>query len=334
LNPTSRFLFRTILPFSALVALSSCNLTLTNAVQGTPQIIVVTATPQAGAGETQGQPPNQETAPTLTETLTPAPTATPTITPTATIALPTMTAGQDLSCVKGPHWILYEWVAKISKGETVTLTARSPAEWPDYFYTRKSDGTECWAFGGSSTVTGDTSALPVREAPPLPEVEYTITNATGLAVVGIRIREMNSSDWGANRLGAALLPGATFSITLTAGYYDVLVQDSAAGKLYEKYDWPIGSEPAYRVISLDAEFDFYIQNNYAFDLCKLDVKPAGGSWKTIHTAADGAVTTGNRFTFKLLPAMYSVRIWRCSGPLTVDAGSVYFGPAMPGYNIP
>ena len=42
-----------------------------------------------------------------------------------TTAPVTMTAGQNLSCVNGPDWILYEWVAAIDKGETVTLTARA-----------------------------------------------------------------------------------------------------------------------------------------------------------------------------------------------------------------
>jgi hypothetical protein len=316
--------------FFLLIAASACNLNLATNTVATPQIVVVTATGQTGNGGSQDQAtPTNEPLPSFT----PTPTLTPTITPTATIALPTMAAGQDLSCVKGPHWILYEWVTKISKGETVTLTARSPAEWPDYFYVRKSDGTECWAFGGSSTVTGDTSTLPVREAPPLPEVDYTITNKTGLAVVGIRIREMNSSDWGANRLSAALAPGATFSLTLTAGYYDVLVQDSAAGTLYEKNDWPIGSEPTYRNIALDAEFEFYLQNNMGFDLCTFSVRPAGGSWKVIHAAADGAIATGSKLTFKLLPAMYSLRVNRCTGPLVVDVASIYFGPAVPGYTL-
>jgi hypothetical protein len=91
-----------------------------------------------------------------------------------------MTAGQDLSCVKGPHWVFYEWVAKIVEGETVVLLARSPVERPDYFYVRKSDGTECWAFGGSSTKTGDLSILP--------EITYIIENQTGLNVPDVFIR--------------------------------------------------------------------------------------------------------------------------------------------------
>jgi hypothetical protein len=318
---------------ATLILGSACILQTAAGPNPTPQIIVVTATGQAGAQESQEQapPPTAEPEATLTPTLT----LTPTITPTATIALPTMTAGQDLSCVKGPQWILYEWVAKISKGETVVLLARSPAEWPDYFYVRKSDGTECWAFGGSSTTTGDISSLPVREAPPLPEITYVIENKTGLNVTDVFIRGKDETVWGADRLGAGIIaPGASFSLTLTAGFYDVRINDVAHAALYAKDDWPIGSDPNYRNVILDAEFEFYIQNDYAFDLCTFSFRPAGGSWKVIHSAADGAIAPGARLTFKLLPAFYDVQINRCTGPLVASGSGVYFGPGVPGYNVP
>ena len=158
-----------------------------------------------------------------------------------------MTAGQELSCVTGPHWILYEWVAKILAGETVTLLARSEPEWPDYYVARKNDGTECWAFGGSSEINGDPSLLPVREAPPLPTITYTIENGTGLRVVSVYLRGKDETAWGANlldgdpfptiffniSLGGDLLPGATFHIPLTAGFYDVQITDYKGGIVFE-----------------------------------------------------------------------------------------------------
>jgi hypothetical protein len=331
---TPRIFFTKYVPAALFLAttLSACN--LQRALPDvSPQYIVITATGGPGPGETAA--PNQIPEPSATSTETPVPTNTftPTITPTATIALPTMTAGQKLSCVKGPHWILYEWVAGIDKGETVTLLARATLDWPDYYYIRKSDGTECWAYGGSSTISGDPSTLPFREAPPLPEVKYTIENKTGLNVNTIRIRVKDSADWGPDRLGAPLAPGSTFSLTLTAGFYDVLVQDAWAGALYQKDDYPIGSDANYRNIVLDDEFEFYLQNNFGFDLCTFNVQPVGGSWKAIHLPADGAVTPGSRITFKLLPAKYNLRIWRCSGPLVVNFPGLYFGPAVAGYPV-
>jgi len=99
-----------------------------------------------------------------------------------------MTAGQDLSCVKGPKWDLYDWVAVIKQGETVTLLARAPSEWGEYYYVRKGDGAECWAYGGSSTKNGDTSSLPEKEAPPTPTpkiaVDYSVSYLSTVTCAG------------------------------------------------------------------------------------------------------------------------------------------------------
>jgi hypothetical protein len=317
-----RFLLANL--FSALALLAAgtaCNLNLATGLAGTPQVVVVMATDQAGGVETPDPAaPNDESAPALT----------PTITPTA----PTMTAGQELSCVKGPHWIFYEWVTKIPEGETVTLLAKASEEWEEYYWVRKSDGTECWAFGGSSPKTGDLSFLPVREAPPLPEVTYTIENRTLLPVHGIFIREKDAADWGANKLTSPIPSGSMFSTTLTAGFYDVLVEDIAAGPLYEKHDWPIGSEASYRKIILNEAIDFYLQNNFAFDLCTFNLRPVdGSSWKTIHDEADGHIAPGGRLNFTILPGRYSLQVRQCGGGWVVNWVGAYFGPAVPGHNL-
>ncbi len=299
----------------------------------TPQVIVVTATLQGSAAEPSSQAPDLLPSPTLEWTATLTQTFTPSLTASFTIAPVTMTAGQRLSCVKGPHYILYEWVTAIEEGETVVLTARSAPEWPDYYYVRKTDGTECWAFGASSTITGNAAGLPVREAPPLPQVNYTIANKTGLVVTSVKIRPMESSDWGANRLGAPIAAGTTSSLTVTAGFYDVLIQDGWGGALYEKYDSPIGSDPNYRTVDLDAKFEFYLQNNFAADVCVIKFKLAGGSWQVLNGPADN-IAPGHRFTFKLLPGIYAVLVYRCVTVQLVDWPDRYFGPAVAGYNIP
>jgi hypothetical protein len=318
-----------------LLAGTACNLNLTSDIAGTPQYIVVTATGQSGEG---GAPPQAEGGEASTEELPPAlsptGTLTPTITPTFTPIAPTMTAGQDLSCVKGPHWIFYEWVTRINEGETVTLLAKASEEWEEYYWVRKSEGTECWAFGGSSTKTGDYLNLPVREAPPLPEIHYTIENKTALPVLAIYIREKDAAAWGPNKLTGLLSPGSTFSMDLTAGFYDILVQDPALGNLYEKYDWPIGSEESYRNIVLNQKIDFYIQNNYAFELCNFSIRPTGGSWETIHAGTDGHITPGSKLNFTILPGFYDLQIQRCGAGFAVDIAGLYFGPAIPGYTFP
>jgi hypothetical protein len=327
------FPLRLLAASAALILGGACILETAAGQTAAPQIIVVTATSQPGLQESQEQAPPPGGEPEAT--FTPGLTLTPTISPSATIAPPTMTAGQDLSCVKGPQWILYEWVAKISEGETVTLLARSPAEWPDYFYVRKAGGTECWAFGGSSTISGDTSTLPVREAPPLPVVQYTIENKTGLRVPVVFIRGKDETDWGANRLSAILYPGEKVSIAISAGFYDVKILDEAFFTLYEEQDRPIGSDPNYRYTALDDEYEFYVQNNFAFDLCTFSFRPHGGStWTVLHSAADGHVAPGAKAWFKLIPGFYDVAVYRCTGPMAGAVTTHYVGPAIEGFNVP
>jgi hypothetical protein len=128
------------------------------AKKGLENAVNATLTALANGATPAGQSPGPEIS--LTPTVAP--------TYTATSSSVTMTAGQDLSCVKGPKWNLYDFVTTIKKGEIVTLLARAPSEWGEYYYVRTSNGTECWAYGGSSTKNGDTSSLPEKEAPPTP----------------------------------------------------------------------------------------------------------------------------------------------------------------------
>lgn len=229
----------------------------------------------------------------------------------------TMTAGQDLSCVKGPHWILYEWVAAVAEGETVDLLARSEPEWPDYYYARKAGGTECWVFGGSSTITGDAANLPVREAPPLPQVTYRIDNQTGLTVCSVFIREEGDGSWGDSRLGGVLLePGNAFDLTLTAGFYDVLIQACPErAVLYEEYDRAIGPEAGYRHTLLDIEVDIQVVNFLGVDVCAMSYKPfLESTWRVLHSIEDGVIAPDEGVSVRLQVGHYDFRYSRCAGP--------------------
>jgi hypothetical protein len=331
MKPEKPPLTRLLVPLAIFFIGSACILSTPAGAVATSQIIVVTATGEIQQPE--GSLPSATSEPTIAQTLTF--TLTPTLTPTATTSPVTMTAGQDLSCVKGPHWIFYEWVAGIAEGEVVTLLAKASPEWEEYYYVRKSNGTECWAFGGSSTKSGDLSTLPVREAPPLPEVAYTIENKTGLRVPVVFIRGKDETVWGANRLSAILYPGEKVSLTLTAGFYDVKILDEAFFALYEEYDRPIGSDPNYNYTLLDDEYEFYVQNNHPFDVCTFSFRPQGGStWTVLHSAADGHVATGAKAWFKLVPGFYDVAVYRCTGPLAGVITTHYVGPAIQGFNVP
>jgi hypothetical protein len=296
MKPKTEIILRWIALLAVAATTGACNLTLSADSSGSPQVVYITATRDDGGRDTV---------------------STPTFTPEGTTAeaLPTMVAGQELSCVKGPHWVLYAWVAKILEGETVTLLAKAPPEWADYYYVRKGDGTECWAFGGSSVIDGDTTGLPEREAPPLSEVTYTIENRTGLDVDDIFIRGKDEPAWGADRLGSGdIPPGGSFSLTLMAGFYDVQAVDSEGGILYEAYDHPIGAEPSSQVTVLDLQLEFFIENRMGADVCSLAVLMVGApEWTTLHTAADGAIHNGERVYFTLLAGRYQLAVTLCDG---------------------
>ncbi|MGB7539311.1 MAG: hypothetical protein WBM17_12305, partial [Anaerolineales bacterium] len=304
----------------------------------TPQVIVVTETPggavQGSTGESGGQ-----LTPTFTQELTQILTATftPSFTATFTVAPVTMTAGQSLSCVTGPHWILYEWVAGIAEGEVVTLLAKAPPEWEEYYYVRKSDGKECWAFGGSSTKSGDPSSLPVREAPPLPEITYTIENQTHLTISSVRMRQKDETVWGTNLVGGSpILAQQSFHTKFTAGFYDVRIMDDHSGILYEAQDIPIGGESSSNHRILDNQISFTIFNNYTLSVCRTKVThTASGYTKELPIPGDGRLVPGETLTFTSLAGIYQLQLYRCvSNALIYTFNSAYIGPLTTGFTYP
>ncbi|GEM_PF-4035738 len=308
---------------------SACILEAAAGPTPTPQIIVV---PGDGGGTAAESSPTPETILELTPTWT----LTPQPTNTATTAPVTMTAGQDLSCVTGPHWILYAWVARIEEGETVVLLARSGPDWPDYYYARKSDGKECWAFGASSTISGNAAGLPVREAPPLPQVTFTVENRTYLRVLDIYIRGKDAASWGSNRLGASpLLHGATFHLTLTAGFYDVLIRDHHTGVLFEKHDTPIGPEVSSSVIIFEGRYPVRFHSESASAMCRVSIESLDGTYSADLTiGGDGRISSGEDVTLEGLGGVYDMQFRRCSDDgVGYGIGGAYIGPATATYII-
>ena len=302
----------------------------TAAPAGTPQVVYVTATPENGApGDGSGQPSptfTQELAQVLTATFTPSLTATFTQTPV------TMTAGQALSCVKGPDWKLYEWVAGIAKDEAVTVVARAVPEIPDYYVVRKSDGTECWAFSGSSVISGSTASLPIRETPPLPTVNFTVQNHVNIPLCILLIRKAGDAAWGANRFTAPpVFVGGEFVLPITAGYYDVIVRDCAApATMYEAYNRAIGADANYRILDIAVDVDFSIQNNYPYSVCHVQVQAQvpGASWQEIYNHdTSGSFAVGMTKNFRLRAGAYNLRNIRCTDAV-LPIAPLYIRPGM------
>jgi hypothetical protein len=325
------------LPIAVLMlAGSACNLPIATRSAVNPQFIVVTAT--GDNGESAPLPPSPTLEPTLTQTvaLTFTPTFTPTLTVTSTAKPVTMTAGQVLSCVKGPHWVLYEWVTSIAIGETVTLLAKAPPEWQDYYYIRKSDGTECWAFGGSSTKSGDLSTLPVMDAPPLPVVTYTIENKTHLNACDVFIRGKGEAAWGADRLGAGLIaPGTQFSLDLTAGFYDVLIKDCFGGILYSRTGTPIGSDANSHYTLLNLQIKFSILNATVISICRIRAVPSDGSgFIDFRTAADSPMAPGATVWLTETAGAYQLQFARCADDVIIKIISGgYIGSTTTGFTV-
>ncbi len=247
-----------------------------------------------------------------------------------------MTAGEDLRCGKGPDAVLYEQVADIAKGDSVHLLAKAPPEWGEYYFVRKSNGTECWVFGGSSTTSGDPAALPVRDAPPLPLIPLTIQNNTYLYVVDIFIREKGETGWGADRLeGSFIAPEGRISLTLTAGYYDVQMKDSMGGILFDKADIGIGPESPYRNTVLDYEYLKVFLNLSENYFCRAVIRPLAGEIPiTLAIPDDGKISPGEKVVLKALAGFYEVRLFRCGdGALAATINTVYIGPIPSTQNI-
>ena len=147
--------------------------------------------------------------------------------------------------MKGPHWVLFEWVARIAEGEIVTLLARSTPDWPDYLLRPqiRRDGMlgVRRQFHHQRRIP---RPLPVREAPPLPVITFTVRNDTYLRITSLRMRPKDETVWGTNLLAAHPVQAKeTYSLTFTAGFYDIRIMDYHDGIIYEANDVPIGAEP-------------------------------------------------------------------------------------------
>jgi hypothetical protein len=330
MNRRSMKSFQWFLFLAASLLGSACILETAAGPTLTPQIIVI-----PGGAQTESVEPAVPT-PTLESILNspPAFTSTPEPTSTATTAPVTLTAGQDLSCVTGPHWILYEWVARVEEGETVALLAKAAPEWEEYYYVRKSNGTECWVFGGSSTKSGDLSTLPVREAPPLPEITFTIVNKTYLPVGILRFRTKDETVWGTNLLaGHTIAAQETYGVPLTAGFYDVRIMDSHSGILFEAHDIPIGPEPSSSVIVLDGRYTVIVRNETANPMCRGELVNLDESFRFDFTIpGDGRISPGENVTLEGPAGVFVMRFYECgSGELMFVVSAAYVGPATATY---
>ncbi|MBN1438671.1 MAG: hypothetical protein JW929_04600 [Anaerolineales bacterium] len=330
---TSRSI-RWILLAASLVLGGACIIEAAAGPTPTPQVVVGPGDGDSSTRESDSVPATPETPLELTATWT----LTPELTATATIDQVTMTAGQDLSCVTGPHWVLYEWVARIEEGETVTLLARACPEWEEYYFVHKSSGTpaSCWAFGGSSAIHGDPSILPIREAPPLPQITLTVQNKTYLRLTNLRMRPKDETVWETNLLAAHEIQGQeTYGLTITAGFYDIRIMDYRSGVVYEAYDVPIGAEPSSKTIVLDGRYTVNIHSESTLAFCQVHIESFDHAYNADLTIpGDGRISPGEDVTLEGLGGAYVMQLSACSGSTgSYGIAGAYIGPATRTYTV-
>jgi len=119
-------------------------------------------------------PPTATLIPTATLPPTEAPTAPPPTNPPPTAAVaapaaaqPTISAEVNTNCRQGPSRA-YRVDSYLLEGDTSTVYGRNSANTWWYIENPTKEGKYCWVWGETTTVQGDTSAIPVVEAPPEP----------------------------------------------------------------------------------------------------------------------------------------------------------------------
>jgi hypothetical protein len=218
----------------------------------------------------------------------------------------------------------------IFAGACIASTPMASASSPQVVYiTATRDGGERGS-APTPTLTLELAGS-ATETPPLPEIAYAVENRTGVNIHDVFIREGEETAWGANRLSADLHPGESFSLPLTAGFYDVQVPDCMGGVLYEEHDTPIGSDPGSRTTLVQPMIRFCFENTHPNAVCELKAGPTGGTLSEVTFPYYGAIDPGERIGLELLAGKYGFRFQGCGGSAFFGAyGNVYVGPAMEG----
>ncbi len=142
---------------------------------GMPRSELVAYLPSPTALPTPTPPPSTPSPPPPSPTPTPAPpTATPTPEPPTPTPTPTgppiVRAAGEINIRQGPG-LAYAVVGRLMEGEPALLIGRNEAG--DWWHIRRQDGTIGWVLGQLVVVEGDTTAVPVVVAPPVPTVPPT-----------------------------------------------------------------------------------------------------------------------------------------------------------------
>lgn len=125
------------------------------------QMRVFTATAAANISQETPAPESSPTAPTTLPEIT----FTPTVIPV--IGSPTILARADTNCREGPD-TAYRRLGMLLANQKSTVHGRNNDSTWWYIANPEQSGAYCWAWAGSTTISGEVTALPVMTALPTP----------------------------------------------------------------------------------------------------------------------------------------------------------------------
>jgi hypothetical protein len=189
---------------------------------------------------------------------------------------------------------------------------------------------ECWVTLPCNKVGelfGDVDSLPVKKAPPRPEVAFEIDSQTGLDICKVFINPSGRADGAGNRLGDSVLnPHSRFTLKLAAGFYSMTVSDCRDGVLYGAERHGVGPGPEFRSQRIDTTVLVFINNPFAYNLYEIQMRPSDGSWTVLHNPGGGEFMPGKGIYLDLLVGYYDFIFTTCSGSVPLSADRVYVGP--------
>lgn len=145
-------------------------------------------------GELEIKPSDTLQPPTQAATDTPIPAVTNTPGVTATLSVPVISASVDTNCRTGPSKLYDPPVGVLLVGQTAKVYGRhSQGTWW-YIENVGRAGNYCWVWAETTSVDGDTSALPVITPPPMPPTAtYTATPSPGFTLSYSTVHNCSSS---------------------------------------------------------------------------------------------------------------------------------------------
>ena len=159
----------------------------------------------------------------------------------------------------------------------------------------------------------------------------TLANETNIDICTLFVSSSSASDWGDNRLGNPLSPGAAVTYNLMADTYDVLAQDCSGNNIgdgfgldllgadnYYAFQGDFGPPPEPTEAPTAGPFTLTLANDTDFEICFLYVSPSSASdWG--EDRLGGTLPSGATINVLLEPDTYDVLAEDCENVTVATA---------------